>query len=206
MSRMISKSIRNSTSRFVSWNVSVRIGRSHSPANADDAYGRRSSVELGQVHQVVRQDGLQRGGKALENLTHIERFGERSEQRLRPVEPLPAPPIGVPDLPVLDRRAEERGDRPAVSSWCSSVNACGHEAFSQTPPRNESVERNGSHIPDWKPHSRAFASIGKAGSSSRCASLIRGFGPGRGRSRGDHAVNGMASEHIGARPQAAVLA
>ena len=82
------------------------------------ACGRRDAdrtgphVQLGQAHHVVRQDWLHPDGEALEHLAHIERLREHSQQRLDPIQPVPAAALDVPDPPVLDRRAQQRGNRP----------------------------------------------------------------------------------------------
>ena len=93
-----------------------RLGRasglSASPAWATMRIDARALVELGQDQEMVRQDRLHRLRDPLEHLAHVERLGERVRAASRAVEPLAAPALGVPDPPVLDRRAEQRRDRP----------------------------------------------------------------------------------------------
>ncbi len=69
-------------------------------------------VELGEHQRVVGEHRLHRLGDPLEDLAHVEGLGEGAEEHLQPLEPLAAPALGVPDPPVIDRRAEQRGDRP----------------------------------------------------------------------------------------------
>ncbi len=68
-------------------------------------------VELGQNQRVVGQNRLHRLGDPLEDLAHVEGLGEGAEEHLQPLEPFAAPALRVPDPPVVDRRAEQGGDR-----------------------------------------------------------------------------------------------
>ena len=76
-----------------------------------DADRSGAHVQLGQAGQVMRQDMLHPVGEPLENLAHVERLGERGEECLDPVEPVPAAALDVPQPPVLHGRAQQSRDR-----------------------------------------------------------------------------------------------
>ncbi len=82
------------------------------PRGGDDADRTSAQVELGQDQQVVRQEGLHGCREPREHFPDVERLGERCHQRLEQVEALPPAALGVPDAPMLDRRAQKRRDRP----------------------------------------------------------------------------------------------
>jgi hypothetical protein len=147
-------------------------------------------VELRQRQQAMGQHRLDRVGDSLEHLAHVERLRESPEKDLDLLEPLAAVPSAsqIVQCWTADPRRAAIGRRVR---WSSSVKARVRKALNQTPPLKASPDGNGSHITERVPPSRMSASLGKAGSSSARASSIRGFGPGRGRIRGDQDVKGI---------------
>src|SRR5262249_48646611 len=78
------------------------------PCERNDTDGAALQVQLREVHQIVRQDGLELGGDSLKDLAHVERSGQRAQQILYSIQTLTTAALRVPDPPVLDGRAEQR--------------------------------------------------------------------------------------------------
>jgi len=72
----------------------------------------RAHVDLGQAHQIMRQDVLHPVGDRLEDVPDVEGLGQGPEQDLDPIETVPAAALDVPEPPVLHGGAQQRGDRP----------------------------------------------------------------------------------------------